>query len=52
MRSRSLIGVVNGKAYDSIVMGLGLFIGLSLLNKNSFDISKAVQEHRRNDTIQ
>ena len=37
----SLIGVVNGKAYDSIVMGLGLFIGLSLLNKNSFDIGKA-----------
>ena len=37
----SLIGVVNSKVYDSFVMGLGLFVGMTLLGKNTF---KAVEK--------
>ena len=37
----SLIGVVNSKVYDSFVMGLGLFVGMTLLGKDTF---KAVEK--------
>ena len=32
---------VNSKVYDSFVMGLGLFVGMTLLGKNTF---KAVEK--------